>query len=94
MRRTTTRLETYFRKVEVIHVGDITDVNASAGDISSDEDLDLPRLEIPQSLFSVLLSSPAGGENTRFSSFFATLKMTDWQLQDFSLEYEQSLVAS
>ena len=38
-------------------MSDITDVNASAGNIGSDEDLDLPRLEIPESLFSVLLSS-------------------------------------
>ena len=40
-------------------MGHVTDVNASAGDIGSDEDLDLPRLEIPQSLFPVLLSSVA-----------------------------------
>ena len=40
-------------------MGHIPDINPSAGDIGSNEDLDLPGFEISESLFSVLLSSVA-----------------------------------
>ena len=40
-------------------MGHIPDIDASAGHICSDEDLDLPRLEIPESLLPVFLSPVA-----------------------------------